>query len=491
MQGDQANDRANDVGKDRATHTANHTANQTVGGGSDGSRGNVSQSAGASAAELLQPQRLAALLGATFPESPVAELTSGRGVAFDSRRVRPGDVFFALPGAAGHGIEHAADALARGAAYLVSDRPHERALVVDDAYGALVRLGSHARSLLRSPIVGITGSAGKTTTKTLVTAALAARSTPGNLNTVPALVAALVEGALMDAAKPQGSSGRGINRGALVGVGGPGTPVVLELGIDRPGEMAELLAFCRPDHGVVTTIGESHLAALGDVASVAREKSLLLAEAPGVRLAGAGAAARLPGPVANRTVIVTAQTPSAAVLRFMGRDYTLPWPGRAMAENVALALTLAVELGIDAGTAFARLLEAQLEPGRLQRRELRDLHIIDDSYNSNPLSAALALEVLNAAPRPRVAVLGDMRELGAVSRERHLELGAATNDLDLVIAVGEEAAALAESNPRALWAPDAQAALALLDRVPRGATVLVKGSRSLGLERVVTALEAR
>src|SRR5690606_13874660 len=228
--------------------------------------GNVSQSAGASAAELLQPQRLAALLGATFPESPVAELTSGRGVAFDSRRVRPGDVFFALPGAAGHGIEHAADALARGAAYLVSDRPHERVLVVDDAYGALVRLGSHARSLLRSPIVGITGSAGKTTTKTLVTAALAARSTPGNLNTVPALVAALFERALMDT----GAHARGVNRGALVGEGGPGSPIVLELGIDRPGEMAELLTLCRPDHGVVTTIGESHLAALGDVASVAR-----------------------------------------------------------------------------------------------------------------------------------------------------------------------------------------------------------------------------
>lgn len=163
-----------------------------------------------------------------------------------------------------------------------------------------------------------------------------------------------------------------------------------------------------------------------------------------------------------------------------------------MAENAALALTLAVALGVAADEAFARMIAARLEPGRLQRRELRDLHLIDDSYNANPLSAALALEVLAAAPAPRVAVLGDMRELGALSRRRHLELGAATLDLDLdmVIAVGDEAAVMAETNPSVVAVADVQAAIELLDRIPSGATVLVKGSRSIGLERVVTALEA-
>src|SRR5690606_10276542 len=181
-----------------------------------------------------------------------------------------------------------------GAAYIVSDRPHERGLLVADANEALVRLGAAARAQLQAPVVGVTGSAGKTTTKTLVTAALSARSTPGNLNTVPALVAALVEAALAEATLVQGAQANaGVNHGALVGSGGPQSPVVLELGIDRPGEMAELLAFCRPDHGLVTTIGESHLTALGSVASVAHEKSRLLAAASGVRLAGAGAAAHL------------------------------------------------------------------------------------------------------------------------------------------------------------------------------------------------------
>lgn len=454
-------------------------------------------------AGLLAPQAVAALLGA----APKDHLPNGRGVAFDSRTVREGDVFFAMPGASGHGIAHADGALERGAAYIVSDREHVRGLLVADARSALVRLGLAARARLSAPVVGVTGSAGKTTTKTMVTAALAGRSTPGNLNTVPALVAALVEGALMDAEEE-------VTRGALVGTGGQGTPIVLELGIDRRGEMAELLAFCRPDHGLVTTIGESHLAALGDVGSVAEEKSRLLAEAAGIRLAGRGAAEHLPGDVLARTVVVALDDGSPAVqqeiaalattaaevvtarllggrLHYQDHTFVLPWSGRAMAENAMLALTLADRMGTAADRAFGRIAAAPLEPGRLQRRTVGDLQLIDDSYNSNPLSAALALEVLMAAPPPRVAVLGDMRELGAVSRSRHLELGAATTGLELVIAVGAEAAVMAESNPAVLTAADATAAVAMLARVPAGATVLVKGSRSLGLERVVTALEGR
>src|SRR5690606_32122094 len=104
---------------------------------------------------------------------------------------------------------------------------------------------------------------------------------------------------------------------------------------------------------------------------------------------------------------------------------------------------------------------------------------IHDSYNSNPLSARLALEVLNAAPAPRVAFLGDMRELGDVSAQRHRELGAATTDLDMVVAIGQAAAAMRETNPTVLLAADATDAEQYIDRLPPGATVLVKGSRSL------------
>lgn len=460
------------------------------------------------ARDLLDAVHLAELFEAQHPG--VRE--RGRGVAWDSRRVRPGDVFFALPGAAGHGVSHAPEALERGAALIVSDRPaavdSDRIMLVDDAQSALTTLGAAAREALHSPVVAITGSAGKTTTKGMVTAVLDGRATPGNLNTVPALVAALVQAALQDSgAQDSGAQDSGAqdrthagsvddeesylyNGGALTGTGGARSPVVLELGIDRPGEMAELLAFCRPDHGLVTTIGESHLAALGDVAGVAREKSLLLAEVPGVRMAGSGAVALLPPEVAARTDVITATYEQGGNLRFEGHELELPWPGRALAENALLALSLAVRLGVDFESAYRRLLAVDFESGRLRQVVAGDLLLIDDSYNANPLSMTLALEVLRGLPAPHVAILGDMRELGAVSRRRHLELGTATADLALVIAVGQEAAAITETNPAALRAGDAAEARTLLDRIPAGATVLVKGSRSLGLERLVAALEA-
>lgn len=468
------------------------------------------------AAALLRPEALARLLGGRLPD----ELPGpGRGVAYDSRRVRPGDVFFARQGSAGHGVVHADAALAAGAAFVVSDAPHPRALLVDDAWAAMAAVAAAARALLRAPVVGVTGSAGKTTVKTLLTAALDGRSTPGNLNTVPALAAALVEAARTEA-------GLDVPGGDLAGEGRPGSPLVLELGVDHPGEMAELVAFTRPDHAVLTTVGESHLSRLGDVAAVAREKSGLLAAAPGVLVAGAGAAAHLPPEVLARTRVARllaaggpagdgaaapptdgAATDGAAypvpprgevagrldgrVLRAFGHELELPWPGRAMAENALLVLTTARLMGVDAAQAFARMAAAPLEAGRLRTLRLGELTVIDDSYNSNPLSAALALEVLGASPRPRVAFLGDMRELGDVSRRRHLELGAATRGLDLVVAIGPEAAAVAEANGSARHVPSWAEAADLLDLVPPGATVLVKGSRSLGLERLVAAIASR
>ncbi len=467
-------------------------------------RVNESRVGVAAAHELLHPEALARLLGGRLPDEP---LSTGTGVAYDSRRVRPGDVFFARQGSAGHGVVHADAALAAGAAFVVSDAPHPRALLVSDAWAALVTVATAARALLAAPVVGVTGSAGKTTVKTLLTAALGGRSTPGNLNTVPALAAALVEAARTEAGLP-------VPGGDLAGEGAPGAPLVLELGVDHPGEMAELVAITRPDHALLTTVGESHLSRLGDVVAVAREKSGLLAAAPGVRVAGEAAARHLPTEVLARTHVTrllagegtVAPAPRAAgaaplgeaagrlagtTLRAFGHAFELPWPGRAMAENALLVLTAARLLGVPPARAFAAMAAARLEKGRLRTLRLREVTVIDDSYNSNPLSAALALEVLGAAPRPRVAFLGDMRELGDVSRQRHLELGGATRDLDLVVAIGQEAAAVAAANPAARHVLTWREAVELIDLVPAGATVLVKGSRSLELENLVAALQER
>ena len=155
-------------------------------------------------------------LGDHLLELPASPLPPAGGVRFHSDRVRPGDAFVALGGAATHGVRYADDALARGAAYVITDRPFPGAVRVDDAGAALLALGSAARAVLVGPVVAVTGSAGKTTTKALLAAALDAFASPGNLNTTHALATVLVDAWL---------------------AGDPARPLVLELGIDRVREV--------------------------------------------------------------------------------------------------------------------------------------------------------------------------------------------------------------------------------------------------------------
>jgi UDP-N-acetylmuramoyl-tripeptide--D-alanyl-D-alanine ligase len=425
-------------------------------------------------------------------DAPEAALPSARGVAFHSGRVRPGDAFFALPGEHGHGIAYADEALARGAAFVVSDVPHDRGVVVSSPVELLLALGRRARHELRGPVVAITGSAGKTTTKCLLAAALDARASEGNFNTPYALAATLVDAALAEAEH------------------GTRQPLALELGVDQLGEMTRLIDLTHPDHAVLTSIAPSHLLALGSVDAVALEKGALLMAAPGERLASLQAFRRLPAamrdnvhpyavldadePTVSAPGLVPARRLSASAdgqdLVYRGMRLRLPWPGKALAENALAALAMAEALGYDLAEAAERLLRAELEPHRLQRRLHGRLLIIDDTYNSNPASASLALEVLRSSPPPRAAVLGDMLELGEASAAHHHALGAATRDLDVVVAVGPEAAAIAAANPEARHAPDIEAAAALLALLPDHGTILFKGSRGLHLERLLERFEA-
>lgn len=454
---------------------------------------------------LLSVRNLVRLLNTLEPVNPLPNAT---GIAFDSRAVKPGDAFFALPGTTTHGITFASHALAAGAAFIVSDRPHERGLLVDDVRAALMTLGRAARDRLRAPVIGVTGSVGKTSTKAMLAAALQARYTPGNLNTHYALAQVLVAAALEDATP-----------------GYQPAPLVLELGIDRPGEMAELVELTRPDHALLTHVGPSHLSALGDVAGVAREKSLLLERTPGHLVVGAEAATFLAAATLRRSVVATAvdaariteatgvaheRAPLAApplahatasvTLGALGSrvawnltphgsgSIDLPWPGLGMAQNALAAIAMAALLGVEPALAARRIAAARLEPGRLERVDLGARTLLDDSYNSNPASLTEALAVLHAYPVPRVAFLGDMRELGDLEREAHLAAGRATLDLDLVVAVGPAAATIVEANPAARHVADAAEACSLIELIPPGATVLVKGSRSIGMERVANEL---
>ncbi len=431
----------------------------------------------------------------------------GRGVRFHSDRVRPGDVFVAMEGAVRHGEDFADDALARGAAFVLTDRPRDGAVLVDDAAAALLDLGAAARAARRGPVIGITGSVGKTTTKALLAAALDGAASPGNLNTPHALATVLVDAWL---------------------AGDLDRPLVLELGIDHVGEMARLLDLVRPDHALLTAIAPAHLAGLGDVATVAREKGRLLGAALGSRVVAETAWRQLPtalradtvryrlldanepalvapaSATGGRPVVLGAHVPGAARdrlrVRFAGGageaeralDVALPGLGRALAENALGALTLAHELGVDVEAAAARLAQARLEPHRLTVHRVGAWTVLDDTYNAGPPSMREALTVLMRMPAPRVAVLGSMLELGPASAEYHAELGrtCAALDLDVTWAVGADAGALADTCPGARRLPDTAAAIAAAADLPRHGTLLVKGSRGIGLEALVEHLLA-
>lgn len=446
----------------------------------------------------LDPATLALILGDHLIAWPDAPLEPARGVRFHSADVRPGDAFVALPGAATHGLRYADDALARGAAFVIADRPHPRGVVVDDAGEALLALGRAARAARSGYVIGITGSAGKTTTKNLLAAALDAAASPGNRNTPFALATVLVD------AWASGDTGR---------------PLVLELGVDRRGDMATLTALVRPTHGLLTAIAPAHLAGLGDLAGVAEEKADLLRAATTGRYAAEAAFQKLPddaragvhryrvddAPASSDGDTATARDVAVGRHRVVGeRDLllarlgdhdvrvALPGPGRALAENAMGALLLATELGVDARTAAQRIAGARLEGGRLTHHRWGDLLLIDDSYNANPDALRAALEVLARGPRPHTVVLGSMLELGPASADHHRAAGAALRaaGADLVWTVGHDARRVADEADVARHFDDADAAVAAAAELPAAGTVLVKGSRGIGLEALVRALRA-
>jgi UDP-N-acetylmuramoyl-tripeptide--D-alanyl-D-alanine ligase len=414
----------------------------------------------------------------------VQGLPPAKGVSFHSSRTRPGDVFFALPGAARHGMAFADAALAAGAAFIVSDQPHPQGVVVDDPAALLLALGRHARQQLRGPVVGVTGSAGKSSTKAFLAAALAARSSPGNFNTPLALAQVLVDAWLAEAEEEA-------------------RPLVLELGIDHVGEMDVLVSLAQPSCGVLTLVAESHLSGLGNLASVAREKSKLidavelgfvssqvvpfLSSAQRAKCVSYG----LAGEAADHHVTRIEQTSTAQTLELFGHRLTLPYLGEAMARNALAAVCVARHFGVAVHEAAERVATARLEPGRLQVTRFGNVTLIDDSYNSNPASAHEALALLARFPRPHTAVLGDMLELGDVSADRHRQLGEATRELACVIAIGGQAQHVREGNPHAMTFANLEAAAATLQTLPLEGTILVKGSRGIGLERAVALLRER
>ncbi len=462
-------------------------------------------------------ERVAREAGARLLAAPVASdgaAPGPSGVSIDSRTLRAGELFVGLRGTHSDGGSHARAALAAGAwgALVEGEHAADAAGAVDaevaGAGGAVLahedplaglqalaggwrrELGAHG-----AKIVAITGSTGKTSTKDILAALLATRlrsaASPGNLNTEIGLPLALL-------AAP-----------ADVEV------VVLEMAMRGAGQIAELTAIAEPDVGVIVNVGPAHLELLGSLEAIAAAKAELIAGmAPGTSVVVPAGEALLSGHLRSdlQTISFGEDGDVTLLQGGSGGDVLIDARGEQIRlrpsfheahnlRNLLAAVAAASALGVTP----AGELEVRFSGMRGQRLELADgIVVIDDCYNANPMSMRAAIDELATASGRRVAVLGEMLELGPGSRALHREIGAhaGARGIGLVIGVGELAGEIAaayageaHAAPDAREAhtvPDARAAAELLPGLLHaGDTVLVKGSRGVGLELVTQSLLAR
>jgi UDP-N-acetylmuramoyl-tripeptide--D-alanyl-D-alanine ligase len=371
------------------------------------------------------------------------------GLQVDSRRIEEGDLFVAVGG----GVDFVEHALARGAA---------AALVPDDASAALAAIAGEVRRRSSAKVVAITGSTGKTSTKDILFALCAPHrrtiANEGNYNNeigVPLTLCRLE----------------------------PETEVLIaEMGMRGLGQIAWLASFTRPDIGVITNVGPVHLELVETVENVARAKAELIDALPSGGVAVVPAVEPLLEPYLGRTDISVERVDRSAPIPFR-----TAYSARHQLENTRVATAVARLIGVplpdELYVEFSRLREEErpLPGGGL---------LLNDCYNANPVSMRAALEHLveRGQGHRRVAVLGEMAELGSEAPAYHREIGELVHRLGIerVIGVGELARAYGGD-----WVPSAAAAAATLTEALRpGDVVLVKGSRSVGLEAVAEKLTA-
>lgn len=443
------------------------------------------------------------------------------GVSTDTRTSSAGDLFLALSGPNFDGNRFAAEAAARGAGALClrgdaestleqaapdlasADQAGLPILLHREPRRALADLASWHRGRLDCPVIGITGSCGKTTTKNILLELLAERMTvtgsPSSYNN--------------DIGVPL----------TLLSADSSTEVAVVEMGTNQPGEIARLARIARPTAGIITNIGASHLEGLGSIEGVAREKSELFASLPAygfcvLNLDGQHSDILRSATVA-RTITFSVEGQGqgqgelnatepwfhagGTTFRLDGYEVTSPLLGIHNIHNLLAALAACRGLGFELSEVLPAVSRLTPSRQRMERLELGDIDIFDDTYNANPDSARAGVRVLLGLHgyARRVLVLGDMLELGPSAPEIHHAFGreAAEAGIDLAVFVGDLARASAAGaldgglDPGRVVHLDSVAhALESLPGLLRsGDAVLIKGSRRLGLERLVACLRER
>lgn len=435
------------------------------------------------------------------------------GVTVDSRDVAPGDLFVAIAGERVDGHDFAADAVAAGASCVLASRPLADGagsalpcIVVDDPVAALGRLASwYRRERLSCVVIGITGSSGKTSTKDLVARVLSTAA---------------------PTVSPRGSFNTEVGLPLTVlGADADTRFLVLEMGMRGEGHIAYLVRLMNPDIGVVLNVGSAHLEMLGSREAIARAKSEMVRDLPQTSIAVLNRddpAVRAMADITAAQVLTFGEAPDADLRATDVRvdaaarpSFTLTDTRTEEAMPVSLLLSgehhvsnacAAAAVGRAAGVSMEQIADAlrAAEPDSRWRMEVRvapaGFTVINDAYNANPESMRAALKSLAAmaAGRRTWAVLGEMRELGDASMEEHDAIGrlAVRLDISRLVCVGEGtrvmhlgASSEGSWGEESIHVPDVDAAISLLRAQLRpDDVVLVKASRSIGLERIAEAL---
>ena len=434
---------------------------------------------------------------------PAGKLTSDPEVALvttDSREVKPGCIFVAFPGERFDGHDFAARALEQGAEYVVVNHPvpgvpEEKAILCPDSYHAMMVMGANYRSQYHLKMVGVTGSVGKTTTKQMTYAALCGFGetikTEGNQN-----------------------NELGMPR-TLMRLESSTEYAVIEMGMSHAGEIDRLARAARPDVGIITCIGVSHIGNLGSQENICKAKLEICNGLP----EGAPLVLNYDDPFLRKAVLPAHVRPvwfslsdeNADVCALSIRQETdgmsfvledqehgtfvvnIPAMGRHNVANALAAYCAATRLGCDAKKVIRGLSNFEQTGRRQKVVDSEGVTVIEDCYNANPDSMKAALAMFKDFPcKRRFALLGDMLELGELSREAHEELGrlAAESGLYCLITYGEQAkrtAVVAAAKGVETLHADSyrEAADALLSRVQPGDAILVKASHGMALEKVL------
>ena len=433
---------------------------------------------------------LAAIIGVEYK----GQAASFHAVSTDTRKLQPGEVFFALPGENFDGAAFAEEALAKGAAAVVTTRPvsSARCLVVADPLAALQRFAAEHRRRHDIVLVAITGSCGKTSSKDLIAGLLASKyeviKTLGNLNNEIGCPLSLLR------------------------IDESTDCAIIEMGANHAGEIARLCKLARPTDAAITMVAPAHLEGFGSIEKVAEAKGEIISglAADGtfylnvdcpwcVRMSG-----RHPGPIVRYgsqgdVTLKACERLAGGELQLdvepVGR-LVLPLVSRAHVHNVLLAIAVGMRHGVE--DFEAPLAAACAAGGRIKIIDAGPLKIIDDTYNANPASVRAALETLMEQPGSgaRMAALGDMFELGDAAPDLHRQAGAEAARLGVshLFSMGAHAGAMIEGaqGVQTVYTFQTETPQTLVDDVIRlakpGDVLLVKGSRGMRMERVIDAL---